>query len=409
MTETYTDVCVVGGGPAGLTLALLLLRSGVRVAVMEKVSSLEREYRGEILQPGGQALLHALGVLDGARERGCHEHDRFLLQERGRVLIDGDYRRLPGPFNCLLSLPQRHLLEELLTQCRAHDGFEYLSATRCSALVEDTRQRVRGALGRGPDGDVLVHAHRVVAADGRYSKVRRLAAIGYDRHDVFDQDVLWFRLPARGTAPREVRIFRAGGNPALAYASHPGAVQIGWTLPHGTYRELSARGLDHIKEGLRAAVPDQAERIDEEITSFRDLSLLDVFSGIAREWARPGLLLIGDSAHTHGPIGAQGINLAVQDAVAAHPALLASLRSGDDGALDRYAVLRRRDVRRVMRLQATQGRMMLSTGGLASVVRPRMAALVSRTPVYRKVLDQLAFGNRDITVRSELFQRPVPR
>ncbi|MFI0515758.1 monooxygenase [Streptomyces canus] len=405
MTETRTDFCIVGGGPAGLTLALLLLRSGARVTVVEKLRSLEREYRGEILQPGGQQLLDALGVLKGARARGCHEHDRFLLEEKGRILINGDYRRLPGPFNCLLSIPQRHILEELLEQCSRYAGFAHLGSTRCSALISDTRQRVRGILGRGPHGDLMVHARCVIGADGRYSKVRQLAGVGYDRFEAFDQDVLWFRLSCEGPVPSDVRIFRAGGNPVLAYASHPGHLQIGWTLPHRRYKELAAQGLEHIKARLGAAVPDQAERIDAEITSFRDLSLLDVFSGVAREWTRPGLLLIGDSAHTHGPIGAQGINLAVQDAVAAHPALLASLHDGEDGAepLRRYVTGRRRDVQRIMRIQTMQGKAMLSAGGLASVVRPRMAALVSRTPAYRAVFDRLAFGNREIVVREELF------
>ncbi|MFI8931134.1 FAD-dependent monooxygenase [Streptomyces sp. NPDC053474] len=407
MDETRTDFCVVGGGPAGLTLALLLLRSGVRVTVLERTRSLEREYRGEILQPGGQALLHDLGVLDGARERGCHEHGRFLLEERGRVLINGDYRRLPGPFNCLLSVPQRHILEELLDQCRAHDGFTYLESTKCSALIEDAGQRVRGVLGRGPGGDRAVRAHCVIGADGRFSKVRQLARLGYERLDVFDQDVLWFRLAARGAPPHDVRIFRAGGNPALAYASYPASVQIGWTLPHKGYRRLAARGLGHVKDGLAAAVPEHAEQIEAEIKTFKDLSLLDVFAGTAREWVRPGLVLVGDSAHTHGPIGAQGINLAIQDAVAAHPALLESLRAsrgGDDtAALRGYAVTRARDVRRTTRIQVMQSKVMLSTGRVASAVRPRMAAVVSRTPLYGAVLSQLAFGNRRIGVREDLF------
>ncbi|WOX17200.1 FAD-dependent monooxygenase (plasmid) [Streptomyces sp. N50] len=116
---------------------------------------------------------------------------------------------------------------------------------------------------------------------------------------------------------------------------------------------------------------------------------------------RPGLLLIGDSAHTHGPIGAQGINLAIQDAVAAHPTLMSSLRSGDDGTgpLREYVTSRGRDVRRIMKIQRMQSKVMLSTGGSSSAIRPRAAAVVSRTPVYRTVLNQLAFGNRAIDIR----------
>ena len=404
MNDTTTDFCVVGGGPAGLTLALLLARSGVRVTVMERSRSLDRPYRGEILQPGGQALLSRLGVLAGARERGSHEHGRFLLLEKHRVLMNGDYRRLPGPFNCLLSLPQPHLLAELLDRCAAYPGFEYLKGVRCTALIEEGG-RIRGAVGAGPGGDQAVRAHCVVGADGRFSKVRRLAGIEQHRMDVFNQDVLWFKLSAAAGLPGDVQIFRAGGNPVLAYGSPPSAVQLGWTLPHGGYRELAERGLGHIKAELGAAAPHYAEQIDAEIADFGDLSLLDVFSGVARSWVRPGLLLLGDSAHTHGPIGAQGINLAVQDAVAAHPALLASLRAGDagDGFLARVAADRRRDIGRILRIQALQGKAMLATGRVAGTVRPRVAGVLSHTPAYRVLLRQIAFGNRSIQVRADLF------
>ncbi|GAA5608992.1 FAD-binding monooxygenase [Streptomyces platensis] len=403
--EVYADVCIVGGGPAGLTLALLMLRSGARVALVERSRSLEREYRGEILQPGGQELLATLGVLEGARERGCHEHDGFRLEEHGRVLIDGNYRRLPGTFNCLLSLPQRHLLTELLRRCQAHPGFVSLTGTRVNGLVEEA-SAVRGVVcsGTGSEPDTrVVRAACVVGADGRYSTVRRLARIPYDRVELFDQDVLWFKLAARAT--RTVRIFRAGGSPVLAYTSFPDQVQLGWTLPHRGYRELASRGFGEVKDRIRAAVPEYADAVEEQIGGFKDLSLLDVFAGSARQWARDGLLLIGDSAHTHSPIGAQGINLAVQDAVAAHPVLCEGLRRRDLSArmLAPLVAQRQDETGKMTRLQVMQSRMMLSSGRLSGFVRPKAALLVSRTPAYRSVLRRIAYGDRGVAVRSDLF------
>ncbi|MFG3055257.1 FAD-dependent monooxygenase [Kitasatospora sp. NPDC048239] len=405
-----TDICVVGGGPAGLTLALLLVRSGIRVTLLERSRSLDRTYRGEILQPGGQALLDELGVLGPAREHGAVEHDRFLLEEHGRVLINGDYRRLPGPYNCLLSLPQRHLLTELLAACERHEGFTYLAGTKASALVEEAGA-VRGVVatqGAGPVGRV-VRARCVVAADGRFSKVRTLAGIGYRRQELFSQDVLWFRLsgspPPAGSGSRDVRVFRAGGNPVLSYFSASDSVQLGWTLPHGGFRPLADQGAGHIVEQLCRAAPEYADRIRAEITGFGDLSLLDVFSGSAEEWVRDGLVLIGDSAHTHSPIGAQGINLAIRDAVAAHPVLVEAVRSGDAGAdrLRAYTALRRPEVDRITRIQRVQSRMMLSTGRLSSTVRPRTAALLSRTPLYGAMLRRIAFGTSPVPLRTDLL------
>ena len=399
MAEAETDFCIVGGGPAGLTLALLLVRSGARVVLVERSRSLDREYRGEILQPGGMALLDQMGVLGPARERGCHEHDRFLLVDRGRVLIDANYRRLPEPFNCLLSIPQRHILEELLAACQGYDEFTLIAGNKVTDLMRNG-DRVLGVMSDGLAGAQTVRAHCVVAADGRYSKVRRLAGISDGRLDIFTQDILWFKLPARGEAPREVRIFRAAGNPVIAYASVPDRIQIGWTLPHKRYHDVADKGIEYIKDQVSSAIPLYAALIRSHITDLKDLTLLDVFAGCAETWVRDGLVLIGDSAHTHSPIGAQGVNLAIQDAVALHPVLLASLQQRDASSefLGQYESLRKKAIAKIMKIQVLQSRLMLATDGFAALARSRVASVVSRTPAYNKILRQLAFGDQAIQV-----------
>jgi monooxygenase len=404
MPDIKTDFCIVGGGPAGLTLALLLVRSGAQVVLIERSPSLEREYRGEILQPGGMTILDSLGVLEAARARGSHEHDKFKLVEQDKVLIDGDYRVLPGPFNCLLSIPQEHVLEELLLRCRRYRGFTYIEGSKASRMMRDG-DRVTEVVCEGRGGQHVVSAHCFIGADGRYSKMRRLAGIRPGRMDVFEQDVLWFKIPDHGRAPNEVRIMRAGGNPVLTYASMPGSVQIGWTLPHKKYKAIAAKGVEHVKAEICAAIPEYADEIQAQIGSLSDFTLLDVFAGSAEEWAQDGLVLIGDSAHTHSPIGAQGINLALQDAVALHPVLMQSLKDGDASAefLNRYVVPRRRDIDRIMRTQVTQSKVMLSTGRVTAFIRPKIATVISRTPIYRKVLRLLAFGNEEIKIASDLF------
>ncbi|MFI6050552.1 FAD-dependent monooxygenase [Streptomyces violascens] len=403
--EHRSDVCIVGAGPAGLTLALLLLKSGVRVTVVERSRSHQREFRGEILQPGAMTVLDRLGVLAGARARGCHEHDRFRLVEQDRVLLDIDYRALPAPYDHLLSIPQSHLLSELLLHCAEFTDFEYVDGCRVNALLRDERGRITGA---AADGHVF-HSKVVVGADGRFSKVRRLAGIEAGRSEAFDQDVLWFKLTKdEPEVSHDVRVFRsAGTSPVLAYGSWPNRVQVGWTLPHGGYKTVVAQGLDHVKEQLAKAVPAYADLIDGQITSLRDLSLLDVFSGRAERWATDGLVLMGDAAHTHSPIGAQGINLSVQDAVVLHPLLVESVGRRDASAafLSRFEERRAPDIATMMRLQGMQSKAMLSTGTFATRVRPKLAAVVKHTPVYRKVLRTIAFGNPSIEVAEGLFTK----
>ncbi|MCM2414173.1 FAD-dependent monooxygenase [Streptomyces sp. RKAG290] len=401
--EDRSQVCVVGAGPAGLTLALLLLRSGVRVTVVERSRSQQRAFRGEIIQPGAMRILDRLGVLEGARARGCHEHSRFRLVEGERVLLDIDYRALPAPYDHLLSLPQAHLLTELLLKCEEFPHFRYVEGCRVNGLLRDGQGRITGV---SADGHTF-RTEVVVAADGRFSKVRRLAGIEAGRTEAFDQDVLWFKL--RRTTPdtgHDVRVFRSGGtSPVLSYGSWPDSVQVGWTLPHQGYKAVVAQGLGHVKEQLAKAVPAYAELIDEQITSLRDLSLLDVFSGRAERWADDGLVLIGDAAHTHSPIGAQGINLAVQDAVVLHPLLVEAVGRGDASAafLSRFEERRSPDIATMMRIQGLQSKAMLSTGTFATRVRPKLAGVVRHTPLYGKVLRTIAFGNPSVTVAEELF------
>jgi monooxygenase len=404
MKEHKADVCIVGAGPAGLTLALLLVRSGMQVAVIERSRSFTaRDYRGEILQPGAMALLAELGVYERARARGGYELSRFQLIERGRVLMDIDYAQLPKPYDFLLSIPQLHVLEELYESCRAYDTFEYLPKRSVSALVREDN-RVTGVTAGVGEEQVTVQTRCVVAADGRYSKVRRLADIGFDRLDVFEHDILWLKVEMADRSSHDVRVLRANGNPVLIFDAYPGQVQIGWTLPHGGYRHLQERGFRYVKEQILKAVPEYAEAIETQVTKFGDLSLLDVFAGYARSWVDNGLVLIGDCAHTHGPVGAQGINLAIADAVLLHPVLMNALRSGDISmtALSEFARDRRPDIEKVMKLQQRQSKAMLSQGGLASAIRPTVTRLLRYTPMYRKVLWQIAFGRR-IHLATEFF------
>jgi monooxygenase len=188
-------------------------------------------------------------------------------------------------------------------------------------------------------------------------------------------------------------------------------VQIGWTLPHNGYRRIAEEGVERLRTRIARAVPAYADQVLERVTKLTDLTLLDVFSGYAEEWTADGLVLLGDSAHTHSPIGAQGINLAIQDAVLLHPVLLTALRTGDFGkeALSAWVPARRKDIEKVFALQARQSKAMLGGGGrIAGAVRPLAARALAHTPLYGKILRAIAFGARPITVRSDLFEKAEP-
>ncbi|MEU9233633.1 FAD-dependent monooxygenase [Streptomyces subrutilus] len=405
--ETGTDVCVVGAGPAGLALALMLLRSGVRVTHVERSTALRREFHGEILQPGGQRILDELGVLAAARARGSLALSGFQVLERERVLLDIDYGRLPAPYDHLLALPQPHLLAELLDACRALPGFTHLEGHRVSALLEQRPgSPCTGVVVRGPDREpVTVRALAVAGADGRFSKTRALAGIGAGRSDSFAHDVVWFSLHAPGRATGKVRVHRAGGSAVLVQDSHPDRLRIGWTLPHGGWSR-PGRGIEEIRDELARVLPQFADLLHEQLTSLSGLTLLDVFASHAEEWARDGLVLLGDSAHTHGPIGAQGINLALQDAAALHPVLVEALGRGavTRADLEPYARRRAAAAAAVHRMQRMQARAMFGAdGALARFALARAAGLVTRTPIGGKITRKVAYGTDPVAVRTDLF------
>ncbi len=402
--ETKDDVCVIGGGPAGLTLALLLLRSGFGVTLVERSRSTQRSYRGEILQPGGLSILDDLGVLAGIRERGAYSLAGFRLRAGQRVLLNIDYRRLAPPYNHLLSVPQPHILAELLAHCERHSGFTYLAGFKVRELVE-TAGQIAGAIVADGEREIVVHARCVVGADGRYSRTRSLAGIGAGRLEVFDQDVLWFKLVAPDRLTNLVQIHRATEGTLIVHDSYPDRLQIGWTLPHRGYAAVAAQGFPHVRDQLTRSLPEYADLITAQLTRLGDLTLLDVFGGCATEWVRDGLVLIGDSAHTHGPLGAQGINLAIQDAALLHRILVPALRNGDlsSATLSEFPRLRRPDVDRVLATQRMQARGMLVHNPVADVIRPIAASLIGRTPIGRKITHRIAVGNPNIRVHTELF------
>jgi 2-polyprenyl-6-methoxyphenol hydroxylase-like FAD-dependent oxidoreductase len=397
MEAAETDVCIVGAGPAGLALALMLLRSGVRVTLVERSTALRRTFHGEILQPGGQRVLDELGVLDSARARGAAQLGGFQVLERERVLLDIDYSRLPAPYDCLLALPQPHLLDELLTACRGLPGFTLLEGHRIAALRERRPgSPCTGIFANGPDRTrVGIEARVVVGADGRFSKTRALAGIDAGRSESFAHDVAWFSLRAPGRETGRVRVHRAGGSAVLVHDTHPDRLRVGWTLPHGGWRQVARRGIDDIRAELAGALPQFKDLLRDQIRSMNDLTLLDVFAAHAREWVRDGLVLIGDAAHTHGPIGAQGINLALQDAAALHPVLLDALATGQPTRerLAPYARLRGPAAASVHRMQRMQAKAMFGGGNpVAGFLRARAATLVTHTRLGARITHKVAYG-----------------
>ncbi|MFI5977484.1 FAD-dependent oxidoreductase [Streptomyces sp. NPDC051452] len=336
-----TTCCVVGGGPAGMVLALLLARAGVQVTVLEKHADFLRDFRGDTVHPSTLALLDDLGLAERFARLPQRRVDTVQMPVgAGRSTITvADLSVLDGPYNYVAMVPQWDLLELLADEARREPCFQLRMNTEATSLLVESG-RVTGVRYRTSDGRTgELRALLTVACDGRGSLARSRPELGL-RDFACPMDAWWFRLPRREDDPRG--LFGSAGDRFLTAMIDRGDYwQCAALIPKGTDHRRRAAGLDRFLADFTTAVPWMADRADA-LDSWDDVKLLDVRLDRLRRWHRPGLLCIGDAAHAMSPVFGIGINLAVQDAVAAARRLTEPLRVGTVRLRDVRGVQRRR-------------------------------------------------------------------
>ncbi|MGH8426408.1 MAG: FAD-dependent oxidoreductase [Gammaproteobacteria bacterium] len=344
-----TQCCVVGGGPAGMMLGLILARAGISVTVLEKHGDFLRDFRGDTAQPSTLSVLDDLGLLERFMQLPVQRTETLTASAANGVFAIGDYRRLK-PFPYLALVPQWDLLNMLAEEGRRYPGYRLLMRTEGREFIDEDG-RVAGVRAVGPDGPVEIRADLVVGTDGRHSTMR--AAAGFEPHELgAPMDVLWFRLSRREGDPETTGGFLGKGQ-FMVMLNRGTYWQIGYVIAKGGAQSLRAGPLDAFRSRLTALAPFLADRV-QEIQSWDALSLLEVQVDRIRRWHRPGLLLIGDAAHAMSPVGGVGVNVAIQDAVAAANILGPVFRAGrapEEVDLARVQKRRERPVRVMQRVQ----------------------------------------------------------
>ena len=313
MPTDRTDVCIVGGGPAGMMLAVLLLREGLTVTVLEKHADFLRDFRGDTIHASTLNLMDELGWGDEFLRLPHQKIHRLTGVFGGETYTVADCSRLPGRHRYIALMPQWDFLDFLASKAAEYPGFTLLRSTKVDGLLRE-RGRVVGVSAEGSDGRVEVRAQLTVACDGRHSDVRRLLG-KRSRSFGAPMDVLWFRLPREATDPSGLA-FIVGAGVGLVLIDRSDYFQVAYVIPKGGYEKVRAAGLERLVANVAKLAPSLAGRTDA-LKSWDDVHMLTVVIDRLRRWHAPGVLLIGDAAHAMSPMGGVGINLAIQDAVAA--------------------------------------------------------------------------------------------
>jgi 2-polyprenyl-6-methoxyphenol hydroxylase-like FAD-dependent oxidoreductase len=321
-----------------MMLGFLLARAGVGVCVLEKHADFLRDFRGDTIHPSTLELMYELGILEDFLKRPHQEVLELAGQIGKETVTIADFRHLPTHCKFLALMPQWDFLNFIVENARRYPTFKLMMQAEAVDLIEENGAIV-GAVAKTPSGVIEVRANLTVGADGRHSVMRERAKL-----QVIDlgapMDVFWMRLSHRPTDPAQTFGHVEPGK-IFVMLDREDYWQCAYVIPKGRGEEIKSKGLAAFREEVAALSPFLGDRV-EELRDWKDISLLTVRVDRLERWYRQGLLCIGDAAHAMSPIGGVGINLAIQDAVAAANILSSKLRQGTVNVGDLDAVQRRR-------------------------------------------------------------------
>jgi 2-polyprenyl-6-methoxyphenol hydroxylase-like FAD-dependent oxidoreductase len=368
-----------------MMLGYLLARAGIDVLVLEKHGDFLRDFRGDTIHPSTLQVMEELGLYDRLLQRPYQPTPKLKGRFGDLEAVFADFTHLPVRGKFVAFMPQWDFLDFLATEARQFPSFRLMMQAKANGLIEENG-RVAGLIAKTPNGKIQIRSDLVIGCDGRRSTVRALA--GLEVQDLgAPMDVLWFRLSRLPSDPGESMGNFLKGR-IFVMINRGDYWQCGYVIPKGSLEQARQRGLDAFRRDIERIAPFMKGRMGE-VASFDDLKLLTVGVDRLKKWHRPGLLCIGDAAHAMSPVGGVGINLAIQDAVAAANLLAAPLRRGavTDADLQRVQERRERPTRRTQGLQlAVQNNVIRNVlGGAEELQPPFLLKIIARFPILARI------------------------
>lgn len=396
-----TDVCIVGAGPAGAMLGLLCARAGLDVTLVERNLRFEREFRGEGITPGGVKCLTDHGLMQVLPPDSYVCIDGMRLFEDGKRIFEVSFGELRSDYRLAIDIPQPELIGAIVREASKLPNFRLLMGTHPVALQRDDRGRVRGLSLKDAEGRRSLSSKIVVGCDGRYSSMRKLGGFRAKKTQM-KRDVIWFKLPRPNDWPDTytcVRIIR--GSHLIVLPCHPSLLRVGMYMPKGGFSEFKRRGLEQLHREIARLEPSLADVVARHVTSWDDVSLLDIFTVEVEDWSTDGMILIGDAAHTCSPILGQGVNLALRDAVELAPVLSRALAAEGSAVVTRaqlraFEKKRKRDIHFIRGFQNRNELLLSLSSAVAAWLRRCMYRLLNLLPTKPWLMTKIAMGVRQL-------------
>jgi 2-polyprenyl-6-methoxyphenol hydroxylase-like FAD-dependent oxidoreductase len=334
MESSRTTCCIVGGGPAGVMLGYLLARAGVQVTVLEKHKDFFRDFRGDTVHPSTMQLMKELGILEDFLRQPHQQVDSIRAVFGGYTFEVAALRNLKIDTPFIALMPQWEFLNFLSGKAKAYPEFNLLMEHEAIDLIPG-ENRIRGVIVKSPSGEKRIEADLVVACDGRHSLMRKDAALPLKEIGV-PIDVLWFSISRLENDPVKMVMGSVNFGKLLVLLQRDTYFQVGLVIEKGSFDKIQQDGIEAFRKSVIQMIPQLGDRANE-IEDWDQIKLLSVQINRLRQWSKPGILCIGDAAHAMSPVFGVGINLAIQDAVAAANYLAAPLakRQSTDALLDK--------------------------------------------------------------------------